>query len=432
MTTGPIPTTSHFLVDITERIKTKQNDILRWLESQEESKELPLYSSVDIRNAGFKAAVVDTNIFPAGFNNLCEHGLADSVRFMREAIYKRVPDCKNILIVAEEHTRNTWYLENIRILQSIIEQAGFRPKIATFLSIQPAFCENANSVELETATGQTVRIHCFRKILSEYAAGRAPFDLMIMNNDLTTGIPQVLKESSIPIYPSAQAGWHSRLKSHHFEYTAELIHDFARILDTDPWFFSCLYAVAEGIDIHDEEDRDQLRQTASKLFKRIEAKYKEHQIKEKPYILIKADAGTYGMGILPIEDPDDIVHLNRRDRNKLHTGKSGQVIQRYLLQEGVPTIYNIEKEVSEVCIYQIENNLVGGFYRSHAAKGGRDNLNAQGMVFKKMCPHLITHADCGVPHDVDVFNIYRLLARIAAIAAQREIVHLEASDKIIK
>lgn len=421
--------TAYPLMALAERIKAKQGDIHRWLESQEQSKELPLYSSVDIRNAGFKAAVVDTNIFPAGFNNLCEHGLADSVRFMREAIYKRAPDCKNILIVAEEHTRNTWYLENIRILQNIIEQAGFCSKIATFLSIQPAFCENANSVELETATGQTVRIHCFRKILAEYAAGRKQFDLMIMNNDLTTGIPHVLREANIPIYPSPQAGWHSRLKSHHFEYTAELIHEFAHILDVDPWFFSCLYAVAEGIDIHAGEDRDQLRRTAMQLFARIEAKHKEHRITEKPYILIKADAGTYGMGVLPIEDPDEIVHLNRRDRNKLHTGKSGQLIQRYLLQEGVATIYNIDQEVSEVCIYQIENNLVGGFYRSHAAKGERDNLNAQGMAFKKMCPHLSTYAGCGVHHDVDIFSVYRLLARIAAIAAYREIAQLEARNE---
>ncbi len=432
MSSANVPQTVYPLIALAEGIKVKQKEIHRWLKSHEQSKELPLYSSVDIRNAGFKAAVVDTNIFPAGFNNLCEHGLADSARFMREAIYKRIPDCKNILIIAEEHTRNTWYLENIRILQSIIEQAGFRAKIATFLNIQPAFCENASCVELETATKQTVRIHCFRKILSEYEAGRQHFDLILMNNDLTTGIPQILKESKIPIYPSVHAGWHSRLKSHHFAHTAQLIDEFARILGTDPWFFSCLYTVADGVDIHDEKNRDQLRQTASDLFKRIETKYKEHQIKEKPYILIKADAGTYGMGILPIEDPQEIVPLNRRNRNKLHIGKSGQVIQRYLLQEGVPTIYNIEKEVSEACIYQIENNLIGGFYRSHAAKGQRDNLNAQGMGFKKMCPYADQYADCGVQHDVDIFNIYRLLARIAAIAAHREIVCLEASNKIIK
>lgn len=30
----------------------------------------PFYTSVDLRNSGFKLAPVDTNLFPAGFNNL--------------------------------------------------------------------------------------------------------------------------------------------------------------------------------------------------------------------------------------------------------------------------------------------------------------------------------------------------------------------------
>ncbi|MCK5591110.1 MAG: glutamate--cysteine ligase, partial [Candidatus Pacebacteria bacterium] len=106
--------TTQSISRLIEPIRAKQEKIHRWLQSYEGAKELPLYSSVDIRNAGFKAAVVDTNIFPAGFNNLCEHGLKDSEVFIREAINKRVPHCKDILIIAEEHTRNAWYLENIR------------------------------------------------------------------------------------------------------------------------------------------------------------------------------------------------------------------------------------------------------------------------------------------------------------------------------
>ena len=144
-----------------ERIKAKQEKIHAWLSSYEGSKELPLYSSVDIRDAGFKIAIVDTNIFPGGFNNLCEHGLEDAVKFIREALVKRIAgDCKNVLLIAEEHTRNTWYLENIRILEEIIRKAGFNVKTATFLSVQPAFCEGTKFVELETATKQSVRIYC--------------------------------------------------------------------------------------------------------------------------------------------------------------------------------------------------------------------------------------------------------------------------------
>jgi glutamate--cysteine ligase len=410
-------------------IRKKQSDIHQWLESYEGSNELPLYSSVDIRHAGFKAAVVDTNIFPAGFNNLCEHGLEDSVKFMREAIIRRVPKCQNILIIAEEHTRNTWYLENVRILQDIINKAGFNSKIATFLTVQPAFCENTKYVELETATGEAVRIHCFNRILKDYEAGLEHFCLIIMNNDLTTGIPDVLKNSKEPIYPSMSAGWHSRLKSHHFQHTNDLVKEFSEIISVDPWFFSTQFSVLDQADINDEQSRQKMADEASDLLKKITEKYKEHEINEKPYLFLKSDSGTYGMGVMPIEDPQDILNLNRKGRNKLYKGKSSQVIARYLLQEGIPTIYNIDEGVSEVCIYQIEHNLVGGFYRSHSSKGQRENLNSKGMVFKKMCPHSTEYGDCGVHHDINVFDIYRILARIGAIAAHREIIQLEALKK---
>ena len=168
---------------------------------------------------------------------------------------------------------------------------------------------------------------------------------------------------------------------------------------------------------------------AEKLMFSIESKYKEYGIKEKPYIIMKSDSGTYGMGILPIEDPKDILSLNRKNRNKLYKGKSSRVIERYLLQEGVQTVHSVDEKISETCIYQIDNNLVGGFYRSHSAKSPRDNLNSKGMDFHKMCPHSNEYGDCGVHHDINVFDIYRILARIAGIAAAREIKQLMTNAK---
>ena len=256
-----------------EYILKHQENIFSWLASLENKKELPLYSSVDIRDAGFKACVVDTNLFPAGFNNLCEHGLADAALFMKTAVLRRIPQARRVLIIAEEHTRNTWYLENVRILEQIIRNAGFEAKIATFLSIQPGFCQDAKFVEMETATGQSVRIHCFKRILEEFESGRETYDLIIMNNDLTAGIPEVLKNSAVPIYPSIQAGWHARHKSHHFCLTNKLMEEFGNIVGLDPWLFSALYDVADGIDINNDGDRLKLQDQASTLLKKISAKY---------------------------------------------------------------------------------------------------------------------------------------------------------------
>ena len=65
----PIDYTKNLTSFFIDRIKTKNDQIRGWLLTQELNNELPLYSSVDIRDAGFKMAVVDTNLFPAGFNN---------------------------------------------------------------------------------------------------------------------------------------------------------------------------------------------------------------------------------------------------------------------------------------------------------------------------------------------------------------------------
>lgn len=411
-------------------VHSKQDAIYEWLKEKERVW-TPFYTSVDIRDAGFKIAVVDTNLFPAGFNNLCEHGVSDAERFVKSAIYKRVPNAKNILIVAEEHTRNTWYLENIRVLESIILKSGFNVKIATFLTVQPDFCNDAMSnIELETATGQTVKIHCFKRILNRIKSGDEKFDFILLNNDLTTGIPDILKETNIPIYPSIYAGWHSRQKSQHFRYTNALMTEFAKIVNLDPWLFSCLSETVEDVDINEAADRERLTAAAEKLFSDISEKYREHGVSEKPFIFIKSDSGTYGMGVTSVESPQDILEFNRKMRNNLSKGKSAQVISRFLLQEGVDTIHRIGENPSEVCIYQVDNNLVGGFYRYHTGKNARESLNSPGgMGFEKICPHSNAYGDCNPHPNTNIFDIYRMLARIAGVATSREIKSLETKAK---
>ena len=409
-------------------IQRQQGQIHQWLLSYEKLY-TPFYTSVDIRDAGFKIAVVDTNLFPAGFNNLCEHGLVDAEVHIKKAILSRVPNAKDILIVAEEHTRNTWYLENIRILQEIITKAGFSVKTGTFFVNEPSFCDQAaGAVELKTATDQTVKVYCIKRIIEKIKQGEATFDMIIMNNDLSAGIPEELKQIKIPIFPSIHAGWHARLKSEHFRHANALIKEFAYIVGLDHWQFSCLYEVVNDVDINKEADQQRLYAAGVKLFEEIKAKYQQHGIDSKPFIFIKSDSGTYGLGVVPIEDPQQILELNRKKRNDLERGKDAQTVTHFLMQEGVPTIHRIEENPCEVCVYQIDNNFVGGFYRYHTNKGSRESLNSPGgMAFQKMCPHLDKYGkDCGIDHNLNIFDIYRILGRIAGVAAGREIKELES------
>src|SRR3989338_371316 len=175
---------------IVPHLRKNQDLVREWLREKETGKELPLYSSTDIRNAGYKVAVVDTNLFPAGFNNLCQLAIRDAEIIFRHILPKRVPSTKKILLVSEEHTRNKGYLDSISVLGKIIRGAGFEVTVAMPPELKPESLD---------------------------------YDLIILNNDLTEGIPPVLQVTPIPIYPPLQAGWHSRLKSHHFYHANRLL-----------------------------------------------------------------------------------------------------------------------------------------------------------------------------------------------------------------
>ena len=106
--------------------------------------------------------------------------------------------------------------------------------------------------------------------------------MIILNHDLTTGIPNVLQQTQVPIYPSIQAGWHSRLKSNHFSVANTLLDEFASMIDIDPWFFSCLYTAVESVDINTGSDRERLHAAVKRLFETIQEKYDIHKIDKNP------------------------------------------------------------------------------------------------------------------------------------------------------
>ena len=126
-----------------------------------------------------------------------------------------------------------------------------------------------------------------------------------------------------------------------------------------------------------------------------------------------------------------VLSLNRKSRNKLSTGKQSQDITSFIIQEGVPSASQVDQTIAEACIYSIANQFVGGFYRVNDKKGTRDNLNARGMRFVKMCTDpnskCILKANqkepvfqaCGIVPDSNI-DIYRTLSQLSGIAAATE------------
>src|SRR3989344_1637644 len=103
--TGPIN-------ELEQRVLDSMPAIERWFRLEWMEHTPPFYTSVDIRNAGFKLAPVDTNLFPGGWNNLTKEMLPLAVQAAMAAIEKICPEARNLLIIPENHTRNTFYLPN--------------------------------------------------------------------------------------------------------------------------------------------------------------------------------------------------------------------------------------------------------------------------------------------------------------------------------
>jgi glutamate--cysteine ligase len=76
------------LLDLERRFLDATPQIERWLRLEWQEHTPPFYCSVDLRNAGFKLAPVDTNLFPGGFNNLSDSTLPLACR-------RRWPPSKN-------------------------------------------------------------------------------------------------------------------------------------------------------------------------------------------------------------------------------------------------------------------------------------------------------------------------------------------------
>ena len=226
-------------------------------------------------------------------------------------------------------------------------------------------------------------------------------------------MPKQLDSFSIPIIPSVHAGWFKRKKSDHFKNTKQLLEKFIAdmSIQIDSWFLSSFFSEVSNVSIQDESDCNRLASEAESLFKRIQEKYNEHNIKQPPYIFLKDEKGTYGMGVLPIYHPEEILKLNRKARNKLSLGKSGVAIDSFLLQEGIYTNQSVNQASAESVLYFIGKHPVSTFYRYHDKKGNQESLNSAGMNFSNKLDNNNTHEN----------NLMPFLARLARIAASQEI-----------
>ena len=408
------------LMELERAFLDRMPDIERWLRSQWHEHAVPFYASVDLRNAGFKLAPVDTNLFPGGFNNLNPSFLPLCVQAMQAGVERVCADARGVLLVPESHTRNTYYLKNVVALEEILKQSGLRVRIGT---LNP---EIAEPTRLDAGDGASILVEPIVRHGRRVGVGDFDPCMVLLNNDLSAGPPAILEGIDQPVAPPLEAGWYNRLKSHHFEAYHAVAHAFGELIGIDPWLVDPYFGVCGEINFQERAGEECLASNVDWLLQRIRAKYREYGIDEKPFVIVKADAGTYGMGIMTVHDAVDVQGLNRKQRNKMAVVKEGLEVTSVILQEGVPTFESVNDAIAEPVVYMIDRYVVGGFYRVHASRGRDENLNAPGaefvpLAFESPCiPDLKGPAGC----PPNRFYAYGVVARLAQLAASIEVEQL--------
>lgn len=410
------------LLALERQILEAQPAIEHWFRSKWQQHAAPFYASVDLRNAGFKLAPVDTNLFPGGFNNLAPDFTPLSVQAIMVAVEKICPEARGFLLIPENHTRNLFYLQNVAALQSILRQAGVKVRIGTLIP------EITAPTEFPLPDG--------RKLLLEpivrrgRRVGLADFDpcTILLNNDLSGGIPEILKDIDQPVLPPLHGGWATRLKSTHFACYDEVAAEFAELIGIDPWLINPYFGVCGAIDFQARQGEECLAERVDEILRRTQAKYAEYGIAQQPFAIVKADAGTYGMGVMSVKSADDVRGLNRKQRNKMAVVKEGLAVASVMVQEGVPTFESVSEAFAEPVVYMIDHYVVGGFYRVHTARGADENLNAPGMHFVPLAfDTTCTEPDLDGSPDAtpNRFYAYGVVARLALLAASLELERTE-------
>ena len=347
-----------------------------WFRSQWNAHRPPFYGSVDIRNAGYKISSIDMNLFPGGFNNLNPNFIPLAAVAAQDAVQRACETAKSVLIIPENHTRNTFYLQNVYALSNILRNAGFEVRLG---SINPEITE---PVELETALGDTVTLEPLQRTRGRVhlADGFSPC-LILLNNDLSAGVPDILKDINQTVLPPLHGGWTTRRKTAHFSAYNDVAAEFAALVGMDEWQINPYFEQISGLNFQEREGEDALADSVERMLAKIQAKYDEKGITDQPFVIVKADAGTYGMGVMSVKSADEVRGLNRKNRNKMAKIKEGLEVSEVIVQEGIYTYETLHGAVSEPVVYMIDRFVVGGFFRVHEGRGADENLNATGMSF---------------------------------------------------
>lgn len=413
--TGPIN-------ELEQRLLDSMPAIERWFRLEWMEHTPPFYTSVDMRNAGFKLAPVDTNLYPDGWNHLTAPMLPLAVQAAMAAIEKICPEARNLLIVPQNGNQSPFYLGNLAQLRHIFQMAGLHVRIG---SISPTV-KKATSLPLPN--GESITLEPVIRVKGRL--GLKDFDpcTLLLNNDLSAGVPGILEDLHEQyLLPALHASWPTRRKSTHFRLYEEVAKRFGKLIGADPWLINPMFELCSHTDLATAAGLQLLSARVDALMARVRKKYKEYGIKAKPFVVVKADNRGSSAGLMTVRDAAELPALVQ----KLRTTAAGTVAgaQEWIVQEGVLTNERMNDAVAEPVVYLMDRYVVGGFYRIHADRAVDEDLCAPGSAYVPLAfaesaqlPQLGVRPGASPPNR---FYMYGVIARLAMLAASYE---LEATD----
>ena len=415
--------------ELEQRVLDSMPAIERWFRLEWMEHTPPFYGAVDVRNAGFKLAPVDTNLFPDGFNNLTPQMLPLAVQAGMAAIEKICPEARNLLVVPGEHTRNTFYLSNVLQLSRIFHQAGLNVR---FGSLSPDITEPTT---VSLPTGETITLEPL--VRTDRRLGLKDFDpcTVLLNHNLPAGIPGMLEDLNEQyLLPPLHASGSVRRKANHYKAYEEVCKRFGKLLGIDPWLINPMFAPCGRVDFADSADIDALAVQLDLLLTKIKRKYKEYGINEKPFVLVKANSSEHGvaaakaMGVVTVRDAKDLTALAAKMKTRMLAAGPAAVLD-VIIQEGVLTNERVNDAVAEPVVYMMDRYVVGGFYRVHAERGVDEHLSAPGSSYVPLAfaesGRLPQPGEKPGSSSPNRFYMYGVIGRLALLAASYE---LEATD----
>ncbi len=150
---------------------------------------------------------MDTNLFPAGFNNRAPEFEPLCIQALQAAVDRICPTARSLLIIPENHTRNRFYLENMARLVELMHKAGFDVRIGSLMT------DLTEPTNVELDSGRSLRLEPLVRDGNQVGVADFRPCALILNNDLSSGVPNILRGLEQPIMPPTTLGWSTRTKS---------------------------------------------------------------------------------------------------------------------------------------------------------------------------------------------------------------------------